>query len=178
VTDSVLPFTPRRPKLDEAADMQVINQWFERAHRVTSMAQAGDLALDFLRSYEHGLDTLPHVVALAAVAAATVIANSAEGKALGVDKSVQAHNLATWVFIEEFGGFDDGPRRMLQYRQMLYPTNQKRFEKTIDRSTRDWLIAQAKETLESGRDLHPAVQQHLGPIALGIMPWGYTVEEE
>ena len=173
-----LPFAPRRRKLDEAADASLITEIYDQAHRVKSFDEVADLVLDLLERHDHGIETIVHVVAVAAVAAATVVANSTQGRALGMDKSVMAHNLAAWKFIDEFGGFDEGPKRLLQYRQMLYPAMEKNFQKTIDRNTMDWLMAQAKEALESGRELHPSVRFHLETVSLGIPPFNYNVTEE
>ncbi len=171
------PFAPTRRRLDEVADAALLESMYARAHRVTSMSAAADLVLDLLNNYEHSMETIVHVVAVAAVAAATVVANGEQGKKLGMDQSVMAHNLATWKFIEEFGGFDDGPKRLLQYGQMLYPQTEKKFEKTIDKPTMAWLERKAKEILESGHELAPKVRLHLECVSVGIPPFGHVIEE-
>lgn len=172
-----MTFAPVRRKLDEAADAEFIASMYHKAHLIKTFDGVANLVLDFLEKYEHGVDTLPHVVAVAAVAAATVVANSPQGQAVGMDKSVMAHNLATWKFIGEFGGFDEGPMRLLQYGQMLYPQTEKKFEKTIDKATMGWLEEKAKEALESGREIAPKVRMHLECISVGIPPFGYAIEE-
>lgn len=176
-TDNVVAFAGPRTRLDEVQDSEYIERMYDKAHRVRSLADAADLAADFLEK-DHGIDTIVHAIALAAVAAASAVANSQQGRALGADKSVQAHNLAAWKFIEEFGGFDDGPKRLLQYRKMLYPRFDKVFAKTIDRNTMNWLIDEAKATLASGRELHSSVRFHLEGIAAGIPPFQHEVVDD
>lgn len=175
--DNVVAFAGPRTRLDEVQDAEYIDRMYGKAHRAQSLADAADLASDFLEK-DHGIDTIVHAMAIAAVAAASAVANSQQGRALGADKSVQAHNLAAWKFIEEFGGFDDGPKRLLQYRKMLYPRFDKVFAKTIDRNTMNWLIEEAKATLASGRELHSSVRFHLEGVSVGVPPFGYTVEDE
>lgn len=170
----VLPF---RRVLSETGDAELISDWFERAQRCTPAA-AGDLIADLAERQDHSMESIIHAAAAAAVAGAAAVLLAPHNRKLGAYESIQAHNLLAWKFIEEFGGFDDGPKRMLQYRQMLYPRTRERFEKKIDRATSNWLIDQAKEVLASGRELHPSVRMHLEGVAAGVPPFGYEVVDD
>lgn len=174
---NVVPFAGKNAPLDEVKDADLINHFYMRAHRCRSFEDAVDVAADFLEK-NLGMDTIVHAAAIAALASASVVANSAKGVALKMDSSPEAHGLVVWKFLEEFGGFDDGPKRIIQYRKMLYPRFEQYFAKTIDRSTMNWMIDQAKITLQSGRELHPSVRFHLEGVAAGIPPFGYSVSDE
>lgn len=173
--DNVVPMPGRRP-LNEEQDFEYLAGRYVAALKCQSLGDAADLAADLL---DKPLDmtTIVHVAAIAGLAAASAVANSHQGRSLGLVKSPDARALVVWKFLEEYGGFDDGPKRIVQFRKMLYPQFGPYFQKVIDRPTMDWLIERAKEVLESGREIAPAVRFHLEGIAAGIPPFGFSVEE-
>lgn len=172
--DKVLPF---RRVLSETGDAELITSWFDRAQRMRSAVELADFVSDLADRPDHSMESIVHAAAAAAVAASAVVLTSASAEKLGAYQSVTAHNLMAWRYIEEFGGFDEGPKRMLQYQQMLYPRFADKFGKKIDRATMDWLVVKAKEILESGRSLHSSVRFHLEGLACGIPPFEFEIEE-
>ena len=175
VADNV---TPIRRRLDETRDAETIEKWKFLAHKTTTPDQLADFVRDLVERHEHSIESIVHAAAAAAVAACTVVMADRRVSHLKSYESQQAHNLVLWAFLEEFGGFDDGPKRIVQYRRMLYPQLRDSFRKTIDRNTMNWLIDQAKEALASGREMHSSVRFHLEGIAAGIPPFEYDVVDE
>lgn len=172
--EKVLPF---RRTLSETGDADLIANWFDRAQHMISAGGLKDFVLDLSERNDHSMESVIHAAAAAAVAAAAVVLRSPNVSKLGAYESTQAHNLMAWKFIEEFGGFDEGPKRILAYQQMLYPQMARKFRLTIDRATMSWLIDKAKEILESGRPLAPSVRFHLEGVAAGVPPFHHEVED-
>jgi hypothetical protein len=173
--DNVVAMPGRRP-LNEETDAEYLSGRYVAALRSRTLYEAADLAADLL---DKPLDmtTIVHVAAIAALGAASAVASDQKGQALGLAKSPDARALVVWKFLEEYGGFDDGPKRILQFRKMLYPQFGPYFQKVIDRNTMNWLMDEAKSILESGREVAPAVRFHLEGIAAGVAPFGFSVEE-
>jgi hypothetical protein len=177
VSDDGAEVLPFRRVLSETGDAGLIATWFDRAQHMRSAVELADFVSDLAERPDHSMESIVHAAAAVAVAASAVVLRSPSAEKLGAYHSVMAHNLMAWRYIEEFGGFDDGPKRMLQYQQLLYPRFADKFGKKIDRATMDWLIAKAKEILESGRTLHSSVRFHLEGISCGIPPFGFEIEE-
>lgn len=173
--EKVLPF---RRVLSETGDAELIAHWFDRAQRMRSAVELADFVSDLADRPDHSMESIVHAAAAAAVAASAVVLTSASAEKLGAYQSVTAHNLMAWRYIEEFGGFDEGPKAMVQFQQMLYPRFREKFEKRrIDRATMDWLTEKAKEILESGRPLASSVRFHLEGLVAGVPPFGFEVED-
>ena len=172
--DNVVPMPGRRP-LNEETDAEYLANRYVAALRCRTLGEASDLAADLL---DKPLDmtTIVHVAAIAALASASAVANSQQGQTLSLAKSPDARGLVVWKFLEEYGGFDDGPKRIVQFRKMLYPQFGPYFAKVIDRAVMNWMIDEAKGVLASERELAPAVRFHLEGIAAGVAPFGYEVE--
>lgn len=173
--DNVVVMPGRRP-LNEETDAEYIAGRYVAALRCSSQGEAADIADDFL-ARPLDMTTIVHAAAIAGLAAASAVANGHQGRSLGLYKSPDARGLVVWKFLEEYGGFDDGPKRIMQFRKMLYPQFGPYFQKVIDRPTMNWLMDEAKAILESGRDIAPGVRFHLEGIAAGVPPFGFNVEE-
>lgn len=81
-----------------------------------------------------------------------------------------------WEFVRAWGVFNEGPKRMMLYSDMLYPQYDHKFAQTIDADTWQWLQEQAREKLENPIAAHPNVEAHWRSIVAGNVPFGYTVE--
>lgn len=133
---------------------------------------------NFLRmlteDYEHDYGTICHAIAAAAIAAAWAVEHSPQGGITGF----QAECIA-WEIIEGWGSFDKGPKRMLNFANMLYPQYEHDFEKTILPGTWEFLKTEAKKNLDHKSPWVSAeVTAHWQSIVDGKVPFGYRVKEK
>lgn len=121
-----------------------------------------------LSEHEHDYNTIVYATAAAAVAAANAIgAREITGFQGGC---------VMWEFIREWGAVGDGPLRLQQMRNLLYPQYAYHFN-SIPRDTWDQIVQLAKTELEKTTVAHPDVLAHQKKIAAGIVPFGLRIEE-
>jgi hypothetical protein len=84
-----------------------------------------------------------------------------------------------WRFIQYWTGKEeDEPLKLVQYKKMLYPQYSDDFTKTISRDTWNWLQEKAVKCLSENDYVHPEVAAHWKSIVNGVVPFGYTVEDD
>jgi hypothetical protein len=85
-----------------------------------------------------------------------------------------------WTFIREWEHkHNKTGLRILDYDNMLFPTYEDRFEKTITKSMWESLQEMAKKKLEEKEEhVAPRVINHWQSIVDGTVPFGYTVKED
>ena len=69
--------------------------------------------------------------------------------------------------------------RLIDYDNFLFPQYRNKYEKTISNYTWEKIQEKAKERLaENDRMVHPNVKAHWENIVAGVVPFGYTVEDD
>ena len=143
-------------------------------------AKFADVTLDTLPSFmadaldrEHDYGTICIAVGACAVAAAKAADRHPNGGITGFQASA-----VFWEFVRGWGTFGDGPKRMVSYRDMLYPQYEEKFDKRISAETWVWLQDEARKKVPAPESAHPAVLAHWQSIADGVIPFGYSVEDE
>lgn len=83
----------------------------------------------------------------------------------------------TWEFIEAWGTHGEGPKRLVSYRDMLYPQYEPQFtDRKISSYTWEYLQDEARKMLQEDQGLMAdEVRNHLRSIVDGVVPFGYTV---
>lgn len=130
-----------------------------------------DKFMDMLEAYPHTYDTICYAVTAAGLAAMRNMNRSEHGGITGFQASA-----VLWEFIGQWLHLKDVPLRLVQYDDMLYPSQESKF-KTITPSCWKWLQERA---LVMSREPNVPEQNlaHLHTILQGKVPFGFTVEEK
>ncbi len=157
-------------QLSEETAKDIIDSWF--AEPITSVDEFIKKLND---QYEHDYGTVCHAMAAVAVQAAKAFNDSEQGGITGFQAGA-----VMWEFIKRFMHLE-GPMRLVQYNDMLYPQYFEKFDTTISEDIWKGLQAKAMENLiKSGNNesTHPNVINHWKSIVEGVVPFGYVVKKE
>ena len=125
--------------------------------------------------YQYDYGTICDALAMAAVGAAWAMDKSPQGGTTGFQSG-----FVMWRFIQHWTG-REGPLRLVNYENMLYPQYDHEFERTIPPATFKWLQEQAQAKLDKaalaakGDSPAPRVVQHWQSIVKGKVPFGYKL---
>ena len=161
--------------LNEEADREIINGWYDRAGKIKP-GELSDFLDELANGYVHDYGTACH-----AMAAAGIAAMWAMNETLSIT-GFQA-SLVMWCVIRNWTkrGNKTG-LKLVDYDNMLYPQYKDRFEKTIDPATWEAIQKEAKrhlDELDADKILtDDDVVGHWRSIAEGTPPFGYIVREE
>ncbi len=157
-------------KLDEETAKDVIKSW------KADLPESIDAFIQELHSkYEHDYGTVCHAMAAVAVQAARKFNDGPQGGITGFQAGA-----VMWEFIKEFMHLE-GPMKLVQYNDMLYPQYFSKFDQTISSDIWKNLQAKAMENLikaGNNQSTHPNVIAHWKSIVEGIVPFGYVVANE
>lgn len=128
--------------------------------------------MDFALNREHDYGTICVAIGACAVAAAKAADRSEHGGITGFQAGA-----IFWEFVRGWNTFDEGPKRMVQYANMLYPQYAEKFAQTIDPATWKWLQEKAASNLVENPNAHENVIAHWTSIANGVIPFGYSVSD-
>ena len=160
--------TDRKPITEED---KVHEEWYETAKAMPGNAGSLSVFVDrLMREYQHDYGTICHAVAAAGLAAMRCVSRQPEW---GGITGFQAGAIM-WELIERWGQFSDGPKRMLSYRDLLYPQRRDKFTE-ISAETWAWAQAEAKKTLAESNGMCSNVNTHMESVAAGVVPFGLTV---
>lgn len=144
-------------------------KWYEEAKKMTVDALPA-FVQKLTTEYGHDYGTICHAVAAAGVAAMYAVNNSPAGGITGFQAGC-----ITWEILRHWSHIE-GPARILNYREMLFP----QYERTFCAiSTETWKYLRdeaAKALAEKDEAPHPNVRAHMECIVAGNIPFGYRVE--
>ena len=163
----------KKMKIDE--EMGLHKHWKKSAENVTTPAELKQFAENLIHMYEHDYGTIVHATTALMIAAFNVMENSGQGGMTGFQASCIG-----WTMVRKFMGLSDGPIRILDADNLLYPQYGYRFT-TIPKSWPEWIKKQARERLKEheGMDnVHAEVLAHWNKISLGEIPFGLKVSDE
>lgn len=148
--------------------------WQEEAKQQT--LESLPAFLKKLSEFQHDYGTICVALGAAAVAAAWAVERGPSGGITGFQAGA-----VMWEMIEGWGAMGEGPKRLVQYSDMLYPQYNDKFQKVITKDVWKWLQERAKEELEKTNNpdamVSSSVRQHWQYIVDGAVPFGYTVVE-
>ena len=172
----------KRIEVTEESGIQ--KEWYKAVDDQKTVPDLSEFVRHLTEDYEHDYGTICHAITAAALAAARVVDRSPSGGITGFQASC-----IMWEFIKKWM-MKDGPLRLLEYNNMLYPQKRPQFN-TISATTWEWLQKEARELLGGRKnrspdgsvfsdsvDAHPEVIAHWESIITGDVPFGYTIESE
>lgn len=150
--------------------MGVHEQWYEDAKRVQTPADLLVFVEKLTTEYAHDYGTICHAITAAAIAAGKTVDRSPSGGITGFQASA-----VMWEFIRHWMHYE-GPMRLLEFGDMLYPQYEEKFAKTISPSTWRWIQEEAKKVRETNSCMAEEVAKHHDRIIAGEVPFGYEVK--
>lgn len=150
-------------------ELNLREMWFQEAKGMT-LERLPDF-LKRLSEFPHDYGTIPRAVAAAGLAAMNAMDKSKAGGITGFQAG-----FLIWDVISEWGTFGEGPKRMLMYRNMLYPQYRESFHKTISKDVWEYLQEEANQLLKNPTAV-PEVVEHWRSIVAGEIPFGYRIGE-
>jgi hypothetical protein len=166
----------KKSKAITEADTKIIEGWFSEAKKCANVGQVSDFIGRLITDYSHDYGTIVKAITAAALAGMYCVEHSPQGGITGFQASC-----VFWEFVQRWDVFSKGPKRMMQYENMLYPQYEDKFQKTITPDTWKWLQGEAKKHLaerEDGVLPHIDVMNHWKAIADGQVPFGYEVRAD
>lgn len=158
-------------QITEEQDQDVIKGWYERARAIQNTEELTAFINDLTGKYKHDYGTICHAVAAAALAGAyTVNSHPTQGGITGFQSGA-----VFWEFAQHWMHIN-GPAKLMQYEQMLYPQNEESFAPILKPAVMKWLQEEAKKKLEEAPSAHPNVRAHWERIVDGRSPFGYLVK--
>lgn len=152
-------------------EQNIHKDWYLEAKRQT-VETLPSFIKHLTEDYRHDYGTICHAVAAAGIAAMTAVNQSPKGHVTGFQAGA-----IIWKVIRNWGTFGKGPLKMVDFENMLYPQYADKFDKTISKSTWEWLQKEAKEKVKDDC-AHRDVIAHWQLIVDGVVPFGYRVEED
>jgi len=124
-------------------------------------------------AYTHDYGTIVHAHAAIAVQAARLMNKQSQGGITGFQAgAVMWEFMRNWMHLE-------GPLKLTNFKDMLYPQNEEKFSKTLSKETWEYLQAEAKKLMSQDmKHANLMVAAHWQRIANGEVPFGYSVEVE
>ncbi len=159
------------PKKITEADKEIIADWFVKAKECKSPKDLSLFIRRLTEDYLHDYGTIVEACAAAANAAVWTVNASPQGGITGFQAGA-----VMWRFIQHFMCME-GPMKLLQFEDMLFPQYASRFAKTMDEKTFKRLQEKAKESINR-EGTHPSVRAHMQSIIDGTVPFGYTIGKD
>lgn len=153
-------------KIEES--MHIHDAWYKEAGEMT-LEKLPDFLDRLQHRYEHDYGTICHAIAASAVATAWAMNNGPQGGITGFQAGA-----IMWEFIKHWGHLQ-GPARLVNFENMLYPQYEERFT-SMDQETFDYLQKKAAENLASS-DASDSIREHWQSIVDGKIPFGYTISK-
>ena len=168
MTDEKLAPEPKA-RIAITEEMDVHKDWYKQAKE-----QTRETLTDFIdhlsNDYEHDYGTICHALTAGAIATAWVINRGPQGGITGFQAGA-----VMWEFIRNWNHVE-GPLRLVDYKNMLYPQYEDDFQKTMSKDAWEYLQKKAKEGLADTGGT-PNVRMHWQSIVDGIVPFGYKIED-
>lgn len=158
--------------VDEETDSELIEAWWADAKGCRSVEDAAALAHRLITDYRHDYGTICHAIGAASYAMAEAMNASPSGHITGFQAGA-----VQWMWLRHWNQWDDAPRRLIEYGNLLYPADDHTFTE-ISPETADWLIAKAEANLIASPDAHPNVIARWRDIAAGRFPSFLRITEE
>lgn len=151
-------------------DRDLIQSWYN--NEVESI----DALIEELgNKYDHDYGTICHALAAVAVQAAKKMNKQPQGGITGFQAGA-----VMWEFVRHWMHLE-GPMKLVDYNNMLYPQYFSSFDTVIDEEVWKYIQDKAKENLEKHLDssnVSADVLRHWNSIVAGIVPFGYVVQKE
>lgn len=170
------PDNPNRKAITEK-DKEIIESWFKEAKEGMNMEKLPAFLSHLMNDYEHDYGTICHALVAGAIATCWAMDNDPhQGGITGFQAG-----FVMWGFITRWM-HKEGPLKLMEYHDMLYPQMENKFEKTVSPDTWKWLQDEARKLLEDKSTDNfppsPSVKAHWESIVAGNVPFGYMVKNK
>jgi len=145
-------------------------EWAEEVKEMT-LEKLPEFIRKLTQDYIHDYGTICHAIASGAIATAKAIDRSPAGGITGFQAGC-----IMWEMIRQWGVFGDGPLRMQQMENLLFPQYAYKFT-TISQDIWDRIQAMARENIAKNETAHPDVIAHWKSIEAGRVPFGLSVRK-
>ena len=158
-------------KREITEEMGLHEQWYEDARKQTPTSYIA-FNRHLMNDFEHDYGTICHAIAACGLSTMWAMNSHPNGGITGFQAGC-----IMWQFIVEWQSMRDEPLRLVTYKDMLYPQYEDKFQKTISKSTWDYLQKTAAENLAKDNSGSTNVRSHWQSIVDGHVPFGYVVSE-
>lgn len=160
--------TSLQEKRSSVGKEQIV-ELYEEARKITSDTLSGFVAK--VLSLPHDYNTIADAIAIVALAGAYAVENSSKGGVTWFQSGC-----AGWRFLVKWNRWDDSPRTVVNYREMLFPQHEYKFTRTITEDTWEFLQKEAADALKDSFGAAEEVKEHWESIVAGVIPFGYSIE--
>lgn len=156
-------------------EMGLHKEWYVDAKNQT-LETLPDFIKGLLDDYEHDYGTICHALTAGAIGSMWAMEKHPQGGITGFQAGC-----IMWEFIRNWNKTSNKTGlKLVDYDNMLYPQYEDKFDKTISKSTWNNLKKEATVQVndkENGK-MHEEVWSHMKAISEGVVPFGYTVDED
>lgn len=154
------------------ANTDIVEGWHAKARDVVTMRDVVAFYDELANDYEHDYGTICHAMAALGIAAMRALNNSEQGGITGFQAGC-----VMWEFIKHFMHME-GPMRLIEYKDILYPQFDDKFDKKLSKEMLEWLQEKAKKAMDGNVMMSIAVAQRHHDIIAGKLPEGWSLEEK
>lgn len=151
-------------------EMGIHKEWYDEAKNQT-VETLPAFVKKLTENYHHDYGTMCHAVAAAGLGAMWAVNKSPAGGITGFQAGA-----ILWEVIENWGSLGKGPKRIVNYQDLLDPQMEREF-RTISKETAEWIKSEAKKDLTEHSEMAPAVRAHMERVAEGWIPFGLQVDD-
>ena len=145
--------------------------WYDEA-RVMKVKDLEKFVKHLTEDYIHDYGTICHAMSIASIAAMWAVDHTKSGGITGFQAScVMWENIKNWMT-----EYRDVPLRLVNYKDMLYPQYESKYQKILSDENFEWLQKEAVKNLADIDIAHPDVITHWQTIADGMVPFGYVLQ--
>ncbi|MFH1665341.1 MAG: hypothetical protein ABIA77_04245 [Candidatus Omnitrophota bacterium] len=152
-------------------EMKIHEEWYKEAK---SKGMSFETLPEFLKklceNYTHDYGTICHALTAGAIATMWAMNKTDQGGITGFQASC-----IMWELIKNWMSYE-GPMKLLQYDEMLYPQNEEKFKTSISPETWERIKEKAREGLANPQCGSPKVREHWQSILRGVIPFGYCLK--
>ena len=146
-------------------------EWYDEA-RVMKVEDLEKFVKHLTEDYIHDYGTICHAMSIASIAAMWAVNHTKSGGITGFQAScVMWENIKNWMT-----EYRDVPLRLVNYKDMLYPQYESKYQKILSDENFEWLQKEAVKNLADTDIAHPDVIAHWQTIADGMVPFGYVLQ--
>ncbi len=153
-------------------EFNIIKQeWYDKA-RSMEMKDLEHFIKCLTEDYIHDYGTICHAMSIGSIATMWAMDHSNAGGITGFQAGcIMWENIKNWMT-----EYKDVPLKLVNYRDMLYPQYERKYQKVLSDDTFKWLKEQATKNLEDKSFAHPDVIAHWETVAAGNVPFGYVLQ--
>lgn len=172
--DLIVKKAPKTDKIEVSEEDHPEKKWFKEAHEIKTEEELTKFIHHLLNDYIHDYGTVCHAIASCAYASACLGANI-EGITGFQAGFIMWDFIRHWSFSNNKCGL-----RIIDYDDILYPQNEKKFEKIIDKDFWENIQEEASKRLNDSKNknINEKLKEHWQNIVNGIVPFGYKISEE